>query len=150
MKIKLDKKLDAYLKKYSDGVTESQRSDYYQFGSHIIRVSDHISRNSDGHFSIIVDRNNNYMIHDHHTNGITVANYDKIKALIRTMGIRRDLGVSIENQFDTQFNSELIRTMSGKIQSDKDLRIKSLKDQVDEMGKTIAGLKMNFKKYNNR
>ena len=150
MKIKLEQKFQNYLKKYSDDVTESQRSDYYRFGTHIIRVSDHIGKNSDGHFSIIVDKNNNYMIHDHHTNGIIVADYDKIKALIRTMSIRRDLGVSVENQFDTQFNSEMIRTISGKIQSDKDLRIKSLKDQVDEMGKTIAGLKMNFKKYNNR
>jgi hypothetical protein len=147
MEKKLDRKLEAYLKKYSDGVTESKRSNYYQFGVHIIRVSDHISRNSDGHFSIIVDRNNNYMIHDHHTNGITVANYDKIKSLIRTMSIRRDLGLSIETAYDQKLTHDVCKTITGHMYNNLCTQISNLKIQVAQLKQTNHGLRMNFNKY---
>jgi hypothetical protein len=147
MEKKLDRKLAAYLKKYSDGVMESKRSNYYQFGVHIIRVSDHIGKNSDGHFSIIIDRNNNYMIHDHHTNGITVANYDKIKSLIRTMSIRRDLGLSIETAHDMKLTQEVCKTVSGYMHHHLCTQVSVLKAHVAQLQKANHGLRMNFNKY---
>ena len=147
MEKKLDKKLDAYLKKYSDGVTESHRSNYYRFGMSIIRVSDHIGKNSDGHFSIIVDRNNNYMIHDHHTNGITVANYDKIKHLIKTMSLRRDLGINVEMENDQKISQEVCKIVSGQVHYALCKQIQDLKAQVAQLERTNQGLRMNFNKY---
>lgn len=46
-----ENKVFRYAKKYSDEVIESQRSRYYHFGNHILRISDHIGKLSDGNVS---------------------------------------------------------------------------------------------------
>lgn len=80
-------KLDKWLKKISCRVIVSQSSEsrYYAIGSTIIRVSGHIANNSDGDFTIIIDRNNNYLLYNPTSKSIHVISYNEVKLFIKSI-----------------------------------------------------------------
>lgn len=137
-----ENKVFRYAKKYSDEVIESQRSRYYHFGNHILRISDHIGKLSDGNVSIIIDKKGHYMIHEHKTGSIIAATYDQVKTFIRGMGIHSCLGDCMRSELEAGMQRKYgmqIDTLNRKIIS--------LKDEVDRQRQQINGLKLNFNKY---
>ena len=100
-------KLHKYAQKYCDGeivVSTLGNSYYYHFnnGKFVLRISDHIGRNSDGKVSIIIDKNG-YMLHNHSTGSVYIETYENIKAFIKSLSVMSAMNV----QFDTTNKSEI-------------------------------------------
>ena len=68
------------------GESASKRSTYYQIGDKVIRVSDHIGKNSDGTFQIIV-RPNGYLIYHPSTGTINICDYRQVQEFIRVFSL---------------------------------------------------------------
>lgn len=85
-KDKIEKYLDRVIKKCNGTVTRSGKSSYYFINSRVIRVSDHIGKNSTGNISIIFDTTNSgkYILHGHSSGNIAVVTYDQLKELVRS------------------------------------------------------------------
>lgn len=100
-------KLHKYAQKYCDGeiiISTLGNSYYYHFnnGKFILRISDHIGKNSDGKVSIIIDKNG-YMLHNHSTGAVYIENYENIKAFIKSLSVMSAMNV----KFDTTNKSEI-------------------------------------------
>lgn len=81
-------KIDKYLRRFAYKIvtSESKQSRYYTIGELIVRVSDHIGRNSDGNISIIIDRGN-YILYVPTTNKVSLIPYEDCKALIKGIAL---------------------------------------------------------------
>lgn len=77
-------KVDKYLMRFTKTITYSTRSGYYNINGNIIRVSDHIGRNSDGVFHIII-RPNAYLIYHQDSAQIEVVSYKRVLEFIRVI-----------------------------------------------------------------
>ena len=81
-------KIHKYAERYADEVVVSAlgNSHYYHFngGKFILRISDHIGRNSDGKVSIIVDKNG-YLLHNHTTGSVYIEKYENLKSFIKSL-----------------------------------------------------------------
>lgn len=100
-------KLHKYAQKYCDGeiiISTLGNSYYYHFnnGKFILRISDHIGRNSDGKVSIIIDKNG-YMLHNHSTGSVYIETYENIKSFIKSLSVMSAMNV----KFDTTNKSEI-------------------------------------------
>lgn len=100
-------KLHKYAQKYCDGeivISTLGNSYYYHFnnGKFILRISDHIGKNSDGKVSIIIDKNG-YLLHNHSTGAVYIETYENIKAFIKSLSVMSSMNV----KFDTTNKSEI-------------------------------------------
>lgn len=86
---KLNKYLHRITAKHNGTVIYSTNSTYYHICGRIIRVSDHVGRNSDGSISIIYDAacSNNFIVHAHNSGMISVVNYENLKKIIKSFTI---------------------------------------------------------------
>lgn len=66
-------KIDKYLRRFAYKIetSETKESRYYTIGDLIVRVSNHIGKNSSGNISIIIDRNN-YILYVPSTNKVSL------------------------------------------------------------------------------
>ena len=80
---KLNKYLHKLVSQSKGEIIYSQRSTYYHIRGRVIRVSDHIGRNSDGSISIIYDASGSdrYIVHAHGSGMISIVNYENVKNL---------------------------------------------------------------------
>ena len=78
--------VDRYIEKFAKKIATSLsgRSRYYQVEDKVIRVSDHIGKNSDGFFQIIV-KPNGYLIYHPGTGTINICSYRQVQEFIRTI-----------------------------------------------------------------
>lgn len=85
-KDKIEKYLDRLIKKHNGALQESELSRYYSVRGRILRVSDHVGKQSDGCISIIFDLSDqgNYIIHGHSSGNISVLNYEQTKEFVRS------------------------------------------------------------------
>lgn len=92
-------KVHKYAEKYCDNVEISANGNsyYYHFkgGKFILRVSDHIGRNSSGKVSIIID-NNGYLLHNHNTGAVHIETYENIKEFIKSLAILNRINVHFD------------------------------------------------------
>lgn len=88
-KNKIEKYLDTLIKKHNGTVSRSDRSSYYFVKGRVLRVSDHVGKNSTGNISIIFDNgdSDNYIIHGHSSGLITILNYKQLKEFVRNFVI---------------------------------------------------------------
>ncbi len=86
-KCQLEKWMERYLKAEVIGYSKTQKSRYYKFNTRIIRISDHISNNSDGDISIILDSHDttHFIVHAVRTGEISVLTYPEVRQLIRSI-----------------------------------------------------------------
>ena len=77
-------KLDKYIRRYTQKYVESSRSNYYQFGHQILRVSDHIGTGSSGTYSIII-LPNIYLLHMHKSGNIRSISYKEALMFIKSL-----------------------------------------------------------------
>ena len=80
-------KIYKYAMRYCDSVKIGERSVYFMFGTQILRISDHIGKNSSGDIAILIDKKGNYILHQYKTNGVAVVSYDEIKTIIKGLSI---------------------------------------------------------------
>ena len=85
-------KIDKYLRKFTYKIetSETKESRYYTIGDLIIRVSNHIGKNSSGNISIIIDRSN-YILYVPSTNKVSLISYEECKTLIKGIALRASL-----------------------------------------------------------
>lgn len=92
-------KLERYITKIADeyGATieKSPRSRYFKFNDRVLRLSNHIGKNSSGAISIIVpygttSKDNVFILHVHSTGNIQTLNMQQVKEFIRTFAIVSD------------------------------------------------------------
>ena len=79
-------KIDKYIKRYASEYSYSSKSRYYTVNSDIIRVSDHVGRNSEASLSIIITKNNDYILYNHNNGELANISYNDLKKMIRTIG----------------------------------------------------------------
>lgn len=91
------KKICNYIKKCGGILTsQTERSKYFILNSKVLRVSDHIGKNSDGNIQIIISKNN-YLLYNRSNGEIIVATYEDIKCFIRNFIIINGETIAPEN-----------------------------------------------------
>lgn len=80
---KLDKYLISLCKKYNNNYIQTKNSAYYDFNGRVIRVSDHIGKNSSGSIHFIIT-DNTYLLYYNGTQKIRVMNYEEVKEFCRS------------------------------------------------------------------
>ena len=133
-------KLHKYAKKYCNGdvvVSTNGNSHYYHFnnGKFILRISDHIGRNSDGKVSIIIDKNG-YLLHNHNTGSVYIETYENIKAFIRSLAVFSEVNVKMEMSNKSEI---------GELKNETN----SLKQKVESLSKKNEKLGENNTRLNN-
>lgn len=131
-------KLHKYAKKYCNGdvvVSANGNSYYYHFnnGKFILRVSDHIGRNSDGKVSIIIDKNG-YLLHNHNTGSVYIETYENIKTFIRSLAVFSEVNVKMETS-----NKSEIGELKNETNSLKQ-KVESLSKKNEKLGETNTRL----------
>lgn len=89
-------KLNKYIASFKNDViiVESERSTYYNFNGHILRVSDHIGLTSSGAVSIIITNDSHYVVHRHCDGNIMVMNYEEIKEFVKSFRLMSKVFIS--------------------------------------------------------
>ena len=133
-------KLHKYAKKYCNGeviISTQGNSYYYHFndGKFILRISDHIGRNSDGKVSIIIDKNG-YMLHNHSTGSVYIETYENIKKFIKSLAVFSEVNMKME----TSNKSEI-----GELKNETN----SLKQKIESLTKKNEKLGENNTRLNN-
>lgn len=80
---KLDKYLISLCKKHNHNYVQTKSSAYYDFNGRVIRVSDHIGKNSSGSIHFIIT-DNTYLLYYNGTQKIRVMNYEEVKEFCRS------------------------------------------------------------------
>ena len=123
-------KIHKYAERYADKVITSTNgnSRYYHFngGKFILRISDHIGRNSDGKVSIIIDKNG-YLMHNHNTGSVHIETYENIKKFIKSLSTLSKVNV----QFD------LSRSEIGELKNEVNALVQQ-KDSLLKKNKTLG------------
>ena len=85
-KDKIEKYLDRLIKKHNGLLVESEHSRYYSIKGRVLRISDHVGKNSTGNLSIIFDSSDqgHYIVHGHASGNISVLNYEQVKEFVRS------------------------------------------------------------------
>ena len=107
-KNKIEKYLDILIKKHNGLLIESESSRYYSVKGRVLRISDHVGKNSDGNLSIIFDSSDqgHYIVHGHTSGNISVLNYEQAKEFVRSFVRTSYLFTDI-----SKTSSENVRTM---------------------------------------
>lgn len=127
-------KIDKYLRRFAYKIetSENKQSRYYTIGDLIIRVSDHIGKNSSGNISIIIDREN-YILYVPSTNKVSLIPYEDCKALIKGIVLHASLFLV----GDSTYQKKLI-----KENEELKLQIKDLNQRVQGLSKeSLSGKK---------
>lgn len=140
---KIEKYLSRLVKKYNGSMTESEHSRYYKFGTKILRVSDHISKNSKCAFAIILSSapgDQPYIIHCFENRVLSSVNYNQLKEFVRSF-IQIGGFCCLAN---TKSGSLKVNTLTTdtKVLNDKILNqratIKTLEDRIKKLSVTAV------------
>ena len=111
--------INKYISKFATKIGESLtgRSKYYQIEDKVIRVSNHIGKNSDGIFQIIV-KPNGYIIYHPGTGTINICTYRQVQEFIRTISLfpvddRQKQDIIIESNKDQTVLGIPLNALSG-------------------------------------
>lgn len=144
-----------YAKKYCDGkIVDSQNSEskYYHFnsGKFILRISNHVGRNSSGNVSIIIDKNG-YMLHNHSTGAIQIITWEEIKTFIRALAILSGINISmnITSDIEKGLLKQKADNLANQLQSYTDKNA-NLKAQLEGLRKGEATLQSQIQAQKNR
>ena len=144
-----------YAKKYCDGkIVDAQNSEskYYHFnsGKFILRISNHIGKNSDGNVSIIIDKNG-YMLHNHPTGAIQIITWEEIKTFIRALATLSGINISMNITSDVEKGLLKQKTdnLANQLQSYTDKNA-NLKAQLEGLKKGEKTLQFQIQSQKNR
>lgn len=144
-----------YARKYCDGkIVDSQNSEskYYHFnsGKFILRISNHIGKNSSGNVSIIIDKNG-YMLHNHSTGAIQIITWEEIKTFIRAIATLSGINISmnITSDIEKGLLKQKADNLANQLQSYTDKNA-NLKTQLEGLRKGEATLQSQIHAQKNR
>ena len=79
-------RIDKYLKRFASNIECGTRSRYYTLPTGIVRVSDHVGKNSTAVISIIITNKNDYILHKHSSGELSNISYNDLKKLVKSLG----------------------------------------------------------------
>lgn len=122
-------KIDKYLRRFAYKIetSETKESRYYTIGDLIVRVSNHIGKNSSGNISIIIDRSN-YILYVPSTNKVSLISYEECKILIKGIVLHASLFLT----GDVSYQRNLI-----KENEELKFQIKGLKQRMETLEKQL-------------
>lgn len=112
-------KIDKYLKRFTSNIEYGTRSRYYTLPTGIVRVSDHVGRNSTAVISIIITNKNDYILHKHSSGELSNISYNDLKKLVKSLAEYGSL-------FSNDENMKMIQSLKTDI-TNKNLLIQQLK-----------------------
>jgi hypothetical protein len=115
-------KIDKYLKRFTSNVEYGTRSRYYTLPTGVVRVSDHVGRNSNAVISIIITNKNDYILHKHSSGELSNISYNDLKKLVKSLGEYGSL-------FSNNENIKMIQNLKSDI-TNKNLMIQQLRAEV--------------------
>ena len=142
---KLDKYLKSLCKKYNGnfiGLEDGKTSAYYSINGRVIRVSDHIGKNSSGNIHFIITDDGDYLMYYNNTNKVRVVNYEQAKDFCRSFFLLSPMLVELQsNQFKFEYESIIskndAKSKIAKLENDK----KSLVGSLAKKDEDIKNLK---------
>ena len=142
---KLDKYLKSLCKKYNGnmiGLEDGKTSAYYSINGRVIRVSDHIGKNSSGNIHFIITDDGDYLMYYNNTNKVRVVNYSQAKDFCRSFFLLSPMLVELQsNQFKFEYEAIISKTDAkakiAKLENDK----KSLAGMLAKKDEDIKNLK---------
>ena len=120
-------KIDKYLKRFTSNVEYSTRSRYYTLPTGVVRVSDHVGRNSNAVISIIITNKNDYILHKHSSGELSNISYNDLKKLVKSLAEYGSL-------FSNDGNLHIINELRSDIRN-KDIVIKDLKTDNSKLNR---------------
>ena len=135
---KLDKYLISLCKKHNHNYVQTKSSAYYDFNGRVIRVSDHIGKNSSGSIHFIIT-DNTYLLYYNGTQKIRVMNYEEVKEFCRSFIFLSPMLSDLCNN-TTQFEIEKEKTNSNDANMIKGLnqKINALKNEKKNLENSLS------------
>lgn len=136
-KDKIEKYLTSLVKKHNGNYLETKYSRYFSLNGRVIRVSDHIGKNSSGVISIIITEDNDYLLHIHSTNKIRTISYSDLKKLCKSFDFLSTMwcDLATDNFKFVVDNNALVSRENKAYYID---RIQKLDAMIKGLGKTIS------------
>jgi hypothetical protein len=119
-------KIDKYIRKYTKDYNESTNSNYYNLPIGTIRVSNHMAKDSSALFSIIITKNDTYILCTHSNLQFYTISYEDLKKFVKTFAL-----------YGYVFNYESITKTNSK-----------LKNEINNIKQENINLKNEIKKIN--
>ena len=131
---KIDKYLKMLCKKHNGNLIDTSNSSaYYEINGRVIRVSDHVGKNSSGNIHIIITDDNDYLLFYNGTNKMRVVNYEQVKDFCRSFFLISPMLSELQTN---QFKFEMEASTDGqKMIKDKDNEITKLQNTIKQMQK---------------
>ena len=135
---KLDKYLVSLCKKHNHNYVQTKSSSYYDFNGRVIRVSDHIGKNSSGSIHFIIT-DNTYLLYYNGTQKIRVMNYEEVKEFCRTFVFLSPMLSDLCNN-STQFEIEKEKTSTNdaKMINELNQKVNALKNEKKNLENTLS------------
>lgn len=145
---KLDKYLKSLCKKHNGnfiGLEDGKTSAYYSINGRVIRVSDHIGKNSSGNIHFIITDDGDYLMYYNNTNKVRVVNYKQAKDFCRSFFLLSPMLVELQsNQFKFEYESIISKTDAkakiAKLENDKKSLVGSLAKKDEDIKNLKKGL----------
>lgn len=142
-------KLEIYLTKLvsaeGGSVIEARHSSYYNLRGNVLRISDHIGKNSSGNLSIIIpghapNKRTDYIVHAHSSGEISILDYEKVKELARTF-------VWLASTFNDMLQPDFKFEIEAKEKFEKVLEEKGITKEMERLKKIEERFNKMLPKY---
>lgn len=135
---KLDKYLVSLCKKHNANYVHTKSSSYYDFNGRVIRVSDHIGKNSSGSIHFIVT-DNNYLLYYNGTQKIRVMDYESVKDFCRSFIFLSPMLPDLCSN-NTQFEIEKAKRNpnDAKMINELNQKVEKLKNEKKKLETTLS------------
>lgn len=145
---KLDKYLKSLCKKHNGnfiGLEDGKTSAYYSINGRVIRVSDHIGKNSSGNIHFIITDDGDYLMYYNNTNKVRVVNYSQAKDFCRSFFLLSPMLVELQsNQFKFEYEAIIskndAKSKIAKLENDKKSLVGSLAKKDEDIKNLKKGL----------
>jgi ribosomal protein L7Ae-like RNA K-turn-binding protein len=145
---KLDKYLKSLCKKHNGnfiGLEDGKTSAYYSINGRVIRVSDHIGKNSSGNFHFIITDDGDYLMYYNNTNKVRVVNYNQAKDFCRSFFLLSPMLVELQsNQFKFEYEAIIskndAKSKIAKLENDKKSLVGSLAKKDEDIKNLKKGI----------
>lgn len=115
---KVEKYITKVAEEYGATIEKGQRSRYFKFNGRVLRLSNHIGKNSSGAISIIVpygttQKDDVFILHVHSTGNLQTINFAQLKEFVRTFALVSDF-------LEPLVNSTTVAYVQNNYQKDKE------------------------------
>lgn len=148
---KLDKYLVSLCKKHKGNYVHTKSSSYYDFNGRVIRVSDHIGKNSSGSIHFIVT-DNNYLLYYCNTQKIRVMDYKCVKDFCRSFIFISPMLADLTNSDQPKFEIEKEKNNPNNTKTINELntKIARLKNEKHKLELTLGQRKQELSNQKNQ